>query len=49
VATYYCSTKLPAPPACGRSAVAAGAYRSGDCLVDERQELKHNYAAQRRH
>jgi ATP-dependent exoDNAse (exonuclease V) alpha subunit len=42
VAIYHCSTK-PIARSSGRSAVAAAAYRSGDCLVDERQGLEHDY------
>jgi hypothetical protein len=42
VAIYHCSTK-PLARSSGRSAVAAAAYRSGDCLVDERQGLEHDY------
>ena len=42
MAIYHCSTK-PLARSSGRSAVAAAAYRSGDCLVDERQGLEHDY------
>ena len=42
MAIYHCSTK-PIARSSGRSAVAAAAYRSGDCLVDERQGLEHDY------
>src|SRR5262249_61700140 len=42
VAIYHCSTK-PLARSSGRSAVAAAAYRAGDCLVDERQGLEHDY------
>jgi hypothetical protein len=42
VAIYHCSTK-PLARSSGRSAVAAAAYRCGDCLVDERQGLEHDY------
>jgi hypothetical protein len=42
VAIYHCSTK-PLARSSGRSAVAAAAYRSGDCLVDERQGVEHDY------
>ena len=42
MAIYHCSTK-PLARTSGRSAVAAAAYRSGDCLVDERQGLEHDY------
>ena len=42
MAIYHCSTK-PLARSSGRSAVAAAAYRSGHCLVDERQGLEHNY------
>ncbi|MGH9631090.1 MAG: MobA/MobL family protein [Bryobacteraceae bacterium] len=42
MAIYHCSTK-PLDRSSGRSAVAAAAYRSGDCLIDERQGLEHDY------
>ncbi|HEY6291041.1 MAG TPA: MobQ family relaxase [Terriglobia bacterium] len=42
MAIYHCSTK-PLARSSGRSAVAAAAYRSGDCLIDERQGLEHDY------
>jgi MobA/MobL family len=42
MAIYHCSTK-PLARSSGRSAVAAAAYRSGDCLTDERQGLEHDY------
>lgn len=42
MAIYHCSTK-PLARSSGRSAVAAAAYRSGDCLVDERQGIEHDY------
>jgi hypothetical protein len=42
VAIYHCSTK-PLARSSGRSAVAAAAYRSGDCLMDERQGIEHDY------
>lgn len=42
MAIFHCSTK-PLARSSGRSAVAAAAYRSGDCLVDERQGLEHDY------
>jgi hypothetical protein len=46
VAIYHCSTK-PLARSSGRSAVAAAAYRSGDCLVDERQGIEHDYTRRR--
>ena len=42
MAIYHCSTK-PLARSSGRSAVAAAAYRSGDCLIDARQGLEHDY------
>ena len=42
MAIYHCATK-PLARSSGRSAVAAAAYRSGDCLVDERQGIEHDY------
>jgi len=42
MAIYHCSTK-PLSRSSGRSSVAAAAYRSGDCLLDERQGLEHDY------
>ena len=42
MAIFHCATK-PIARSSGRSAVAAAAYRSGDCLVDERQGLEHDY------
>ena len=42
MAIYHCSTK-PLSRSSGRSSVAAAAYRSGDCLTDERQGLEHDY------
>lgn len=46
MAIYHCSTK-PLARSSGRSAVAAAAYRSGDCLVDERQGIEHDYTRRR--
>ncbi len=42
MAIYHCSTK-PLSRSSGRSSVAAAAYRSGDCLLDERQGIEHDY------
>lgn len=42
VAIYHCSTK-PLARSSSRSAVAAATYRAGDCQVDERQGLEHDY------
>lgn len=42
MAIYHCSTK-PLSRSSGRSSVAAAAYRAGDCLLDERQGIEHNY------
>jgi hypothetical protein len=39
VAIYHCPTKPLLRPQRGRAA----AYLSGDCLVDERQGLEHDY------
>lgn len=46
MAIYHCSTK-PLGRSSGRSAVAAAAYRSGECLVDERQGIEHDYTRRR--
>lgn len=42
MAIYHLSTK-PISRSSGRSAVAAAAYRSGSCLVDQRQGITHDY------
>ena len=42
MAIYHCSTK-PLGRKGGRSAVAAAAYRSAECLVNERDGLTHDY------
>ncbi len=42
MAIYHCSTK-PLSRSSGRSSVAAAAYRAGDCLLDERQGIEHDY------
>ncbi len=42
MAIYHCATK-PLARSSGRSAVAAAAYRSADCLLDERQGIEHDY------
>ena len=42
MAIYHCSTK-PLARSSGRSAVAAAAYRAGDCLTDSRQGIQHDY------
>jgi len=39
---YHCSVK-PVKRSIGRSAVAAAAYRSGECLHDEQTDLTHDY------
>jgi hypothetical protein len=43
---YHCSVK-PVSRSAGRSAVAAAAYRAGECLHDEQTQLTHDYT--RRH
>lgn len=42
MAIYHCTTK-PIRRSAGRSAVAAAAYRSGECLTDDRTGNKHDY------
>ena len=46
MAIYHCTVKTIGR-ASGRSAVAAAAYRSGTRLVDERQQLVHDFGRKR--
>ncbi|SKA39262.1 Ti-type conjugative transfer relaxase TraA [Consotaella salsifontis] len=43
MAIYHCSMK-PVSRSSGRSAVASAAYRSGQCLVNERDGLVHDFS-----
>ena len=42
MAIYHCSVKIVSRNA-GRSAVAAAAYRSGECLINEYDGVEHDY------
>ena len=42
MAIYHCSMK-PVGRASGKSAVAAAAYRAGECLINERDGLTHDF------